>query len=221
MAVTDAYATAALYRAVLTKTDTAEDAEILDDLTAVSRYLDHKLRRFFTKDAAAVARVYLPKSGPPTRADWAETENPWKYGGLSRTLFVDDLVSVTTIKIDEDGDGLFTDETALDATDYELTPRNAALGSEVSPYTGIELTDYGAKTAFPRGQRVQVTGVWGWPAIPKAIERATIHLTGILRIESARATRRVSEDITSVMQTSRECQDIVNDLNRHYGKIVV
>jgi len=74
-------------------------------------------------------------------------------------LYVEDLLSVTSIKIDEDADGLFSDETGLAATDYELLPRNAP--SMGTPYNAIELTSYGTK-AFARGSRVQVIGTHGY-----------------------------------------------------------
>src|SRR3989304_3297059 len=125
MAVSDAYATVAQYKTVFEKTVATEDAEILDDLKAVSRYLDRKLNRFFTVDAASVARTYMPRgAGVPSRSDWAESENPWKYGGLIRVLHVDDIANATIgIKIDEDRDGSFADEVALAVADYELLPR--------------------------------------------------------------------------------------------------
>ena len=60
MAIGDAYATAAEYRAAVDRTDAADDAIIGRDLTALSRYLDWKLnqRAGFQKDAAVTVRVY-------------------------------------------------------------------------------------------------------------------------------------------------------------------
>lgn len=57
MAISDAYATAATYRDITGKTDTSEDAEILTDLKAVSRFLEGRLHRFFNKDAAERERA--------------------------------------------------------------------------------------------------------------------------------------------------------------------
>ncbi len=221
MAITDPYATEPEYRLAVGKDSTDEGTEITTDLTAVSRYMERKTNTFWTKDAAAVARIFIPKStGVPTRPDWAESENPWKYGGLVRTLYFDaPLVSVTTIKIDEDRDGLFTDETALASTDYELTPRNAALGPEPAPYTGMELTEYGTKVAFTPGARVQVTGIWGWPSVPARVKRACIHLTAILRLETPRATRTTSE-IGEILETNPRAMDIISDLIRVDRRVV-
>lgn len=219
MAVTDSYATLAQYKAEFKKTDTADDTPVTDTLAAVSRLLDRKLGRFFTQESAAT-RLYMPSaSGIPTRPNWAESENPYKYGGLTRLLYIDDLVSVTTIKIDEDRDGVFTDETALATTDYELLPRNAALGSEPVPYNSIELTEWGTKFAWPTGCRVQIVGTFGWPAVPKAIQVATIHLAGIVRLSSPRASRRIPEGLDQFVETSRQAQDIICDLERHYKRV--
>ena len=218
MAVSDAYATAETYRAILEKSDSSKDDEILVDLKAVSRLLDRKLNRFFTQEPA-VTRTYMPKPQGPARFGWAEAENPFVAGGLARVLYIDDLVSVTTIKIDEDRDGVFGDETALVAADFELLPRNAPLGSDPAPYSSIELTEWGAKNAFTPGALVEVIGTWGWPAVPGPIASATVHLTGILRLETPRATRRIQESMDSSFETSRAATDIIGELVRNYRRV--
>src|SRR5512146_107719 len=104
MAITDAYETAANYRAVVDKDDVADDLEIQTDLVAVSRYIDSELNRNagFSKDAAAVARSYYPTYSGVVNA---EAENPWRTARGTRTLYIDDLVSVPSVQTDEDGDG--------------------------------------------------------------------------------------------------------------------
>ncbi len=200
--VQDAYATAAEYRAVTKRTDTGDDTQILTDLKAISRWLegDSRLGRFFTKDAADVTRIFVvPESGD--------------------TLWIDDLSAApTTIKIDTDGDGSFTDETALAAADYECWPINAALGPEARPFTRIKMTSWGAYGSWTKDQRVQIVGKWGWPAVPEAVKRATIELTAILRLESQRATARVQE-LDVVVEASPEAQSIVNRLTDNYRRI--
>ncbi len=199
-AVTDAYATAAEYRAAIGKTDTGSDAQILLDLTAISRYLEGKLERFFNKDAADVTRVYIvPASGTELRID-----------DLSTTP--------TSIKIDEDGDGSFDDETALTSSDYELLPLNADKGPEPRPFTRIGLTSWGDYGSWTKGQRVQVTGKFGWPAVPQAIKTACIQLTGILRLETPRATSRVAE-LADVIEASPEAQRLIFQLQDNYRRI--
>ena len=202
MAVTDAYASAPVYRKLISKTDSAEDAEIDTDLKAVSRYLDRMLGRFFTRDAGATARIFArePRGDP-------------------RLLWVDDLaVAPTSIKIDENGDGGFAGETALAAADFELWPLNAGKGPEPRPWTMIHLRRSRGTTGWPAGRRVEVTAQWGWPAIPHAVARATVHLTAILRLETPRATMRVPE-LGDAFEASREAQGIVRELAGAYRRL--
>lgn len=213
-AVTDAYSDAATYRAVVGKSDTAEDDAILVDLKAVSRYLDRKLGRFFTKDAAAVARIYVV----PGDANHSLMLGWSSAAGDGRMLFVDDMAAApTSVKVDTDGDGLFTDEDALAITNYELWPLSAAYGPEPEPYTALTIPAWSTATLWPAGRRVQVTAQWGWPAVPEAIARATCHLAAILRLESPRATTRVSE-LGERLGTSKAAQTIVDELAAVYGK---
>jgi len=201
LAVTDAYATAATYRGLISKTDTGEDAEILTDLTAISRYMDRRLGRFFTTDASAVAREYQAV----------------QYSNQPKSLFIDDMVTLTSIKVDTDDDGSFADESAWASTDYELQPRNAADGPEAGPYTEIFIPPWSSKDLWGQ-HRVQVTATFGWPAVPSAIEQACVQLTGILRLETPRATRTVNVGAETVLETSRQAQEIVTALMQMYAK---
>lgn len=217
MAVEDAYATEATYRALIRRNDNVDDAVILADLKAVSRYLDRKLGRFFTKDVSAVARVFYPngyEAGDP------EAENPWRFSVRSRDLRVDDIASTTglSIKIDEDRDGLFSDETALASTDYQLFPLNADKGPEPAPWNVIHIPSWSAKSGWPPGSPVEVTAIWGWPAVPKAIERATCHLAAIVRMESPRALSGIGQDVESVLDQLPDGQRIVAQLSNAYRR---
>lgn len=214
MAVTDAYSDASTYRAVTDKTDTAEDAEILTDLTAVSRYLEQRLGRFFNKDASDVARDFIaPYDGPV----FPEAENPYKYSRGSRMLHIDDLSAApTSIVVDSNGDG--TPETTLASTDYQLMPLNADKGAEPRPYTSIYIPVWSTQLGWPPQRIVRVTGKWGWPAVPEAIKRATIHITAILRLETPRAQATVSE-LGQLVQSSSQARGIIDDLTRHYVRL--
>jgi hypothetical protein len=201
MAVTDAYATAATYRGLVSKSDTGEDAEILTDLTAISRYMERRLGRWFTVDASAVARVY-------------ETT---LLSNQPKSLFIDDLVALTSIKVDEDDDGSFADESAWASTDYEVLPHNAGDGPEPGPYTQIHIPPWSSKDLWGN-HRVEITATFGWPAVPSAIEQACVQLTGILRLETPRATRSVNITSETVLETSPQAQEIVTALMQMYAK---
>ena len=200
MAITDAYATAATYRAVISKSDTAEDAEIDNDLKAITDYLEKELGCFFTKDASAVARQYFP---PPNS------------GRLLHTHYIGDSAGLI-VKSDDNEDG--TAEITLAATDYRLHPQNAELDPEAKPWRGLMLNNWGDVSVWVPGRLYEVTAVFGWPAVPQAIERATIHLAAILRLESPRSTRRIAEGFSEAFESSRPAQDILTDLRSHYKR---
>ena len=189
------YATAMQYRNSIGMTDTAKDIEIEADLSAVSRYIDGKMGRFFSKDTVAVSRIYLPER-------------------TATFLLVDDIAETpTSIEVDTENDGQYTTELTTD--DYELMPFNATRGPEPWPYTMINLTPWGDLSAFHAGQRVRITAIFGWPEVPEAIKIATIHLTAVLRLETPRATRRIAE-LGDVMETSPIAQGIVRQLTEQY-----
>lgn len=203
MAIDSAYATAAQYRDVVGKSVTGDDTEILRQLTAMTRVIERECGRTFNKDAAATTRVYTP-----TDRDCIE---------------IDDLVSVTSIKVDVGNDLTFAGDDGLTVTtQYELLPLNAAAGSEPEPYTMIRRVDqawpgYVNTVSGWLYNRVQVEGVFGWPAVPGPIVEACIQLTAILRLESPRATSRIDEAGT-VVGTSRDAQQIIERLKQQYAR---
>lgn len=188
------------------------------DLVAASRFIEKYLHgRFFGQEGTdddPVTRTYMPKSGPVIRSDWAESENPWKYGGMTRVLDIDDLVSVDAITIDEQLNNTFS--RTLVSTDYQLLPYNAALGPEPKPYNQITLTSYGMVYAFTRNARVRVSGVWGWPAVPEVIRMACVKWTGIMRNEGPEATGQLMQ-IDQVVTQSDEGRRMAYLLMRAYN----
>lgn len=217
MAITDAYVSEPEYRAAK-KQESSEDAETNKVyLNAAARYLDRKLDRpsGFNKDATASERIYTVTSTGKVYDGWAESENPWKYGGLRRVIDVDDLVSVSSITMDENRTGSF--DTTLSASDYELLPLNAQKGAEVRPYTQIGMTSWGTYTAWPTGARVKVTGIFGWPSVPDAIKVANIELAAILQLKSPYATGRI-DDIDQTLGMAPQARALLRDLHTSYGK---
>jgi|SRR5581483_255176 len=217
------YASAAEYKAEMQKERTSEDAGITRDLIAISRIVDRKTHRFFGKDDAPVARYYYPHArafGPRIYGmrpvGWAESENPWRWAGAMRMLATDDMAEVPTqIVIDQDGNGSFDGDPDLDLGQLELMDLNAAANGR--PYTAIVCPDWSTIGGFSVDKKVMVVCRWGWPAVPEAITRATIDLTGILRLESPRATRTVTA-LDSVLTTTKAANDILRDIVHDYGR---
>lgn len=154
MAITNGYATLVQVKARLGigTADTADDTTLEAMVTAVSRAIDNHCNRRFWRDASDVTRYFT--------AEFADA------------LWPGDLVSVTTLASD-DGSRAYAD--VLAASEYELTPHNAAADGE--PYTAIRVSPTGR--GFPAGlaRGVRVVGRWGWPSVPDAITEACCLIT--------------------------------------------
>lgn len=186
-----------------------DDTEIDAQLIAVSRYIDRRLGRFFTKDAVALTREFSARGHLTMSPDRTYVD----------LIGVDDMAAApTAVVVDADDDGVF--ETALLSADYELLPLNALRGPEPEPYRQIRLRRGTGATYSSWGEhwRVRVTAVWGWPAVPEAISQATCQLVAILRLESPRATTQMSAGFDTVLGTSRQGQDIIEKLQAVYAK---
>jgi hypothetical protein len=87
------------------------------------------------------------------------------YDGDGAILWIDDLVTLTSIALDEDGDGTY--ESTLVATDYILYPLNAA------QKTSVRISSNSNYGSFAQGVRqgVKIVGVWGYATIPLPIQR--------------------------------------------------
>jgi hypothetical protein len=152
-------------------TDTSDDFELGLAAAGASRAIDEITGRYFWRGTDT--RTYIPET-------------------ISRQS-LDDLVSVTTFKIDRDGDGTF-EETWVLGTDYvlEVAPGkyNPGAKGEQWPYTAAEVITGGKLFPFTwmwsHLDRIQVTGVFGWPAVPLNVKNAAI-IAGaqIFRIKDA------------------------------------
>jgi hypothetical protein len=151
------YCTVEALKSRLAITTTTSDLELHAACFGASRWLEQYCQRTFSRTASNEVRTF-------------ETCNSYE---LALPEF-NDLVSVTTLKTDSAGDGTY--ETTWSSTDYQLLPHNTS-GPEAKPYTRIKAV--GSYT-FPwvytpesaRADRVQLTGVYGWPAVPHAIKQA-------------------------------------------------
>lgn len=155
MAITNGYATLAEVKAALRITDSTDDTLLENSVESASRRIDGYCNRFFFQKSATV--TMYPRDN--------------YYIQLA-----DDLVSVTTLKTDDDGDGSY--ETTWTAnTDYLLEPLNATVQSR--PYRRIVAV--GGKTfplvPLPDPPSTQLIGVWGWSAVPDDVREACILLS--------------------------------------------
>ena len=207
MAIDSAYATAVEYRSVISDTVTTDDVMILRHLTAVSRYLEREAGQFFTKDAAVVARLLRGSGSKCLRLDQEGAPGIATATGL-------------VIEVDEDNDGVFTDETDLVVADLLLLPLNATKGAEPKPFTEVELTSRSRIGSFPSNVLVQVTATWGWPSVPELVWSSTIELAAIWRGESPRSTGRMNE-LEQVVSASPLALSLVKRFRAAYTRAVV
>jgi len=164
MAIVNGYCTLAEIEAwtnVDQGTPTANDESQLElAVMAASRAIDRHCGRYFWNQTATT-RILTPKN--------------------AYSLMTPDLVSVTTLKTDEDGDGVY--EVTWAASDYVLAPVNNAVAYPVRPYWEIQVAYNGRYVFLNLPQSVQIVGVWGWAAVPAAVKQATL-------IQAARYFRR-------------------------------
>jgi hypothetical protein len=155
------YATVGDFKGWVKLTDNIDDTVISFILESVTEWIDEYTDRHFWRDGtvgAEVARTF-------EACNWYQ-------------LDIDDLVpgSVTAFKTDEDGDGVF--ETTWAAGDYQLLPVNRPTGR---PYTKVQAV---GNRLLPvpyvppgRADRVQITGIWGWPEVPRPVRQACLEQT--------------------------------------------
>lgn len=176
MALLDAYATAAEYRARTDKTGTGDDDDILEQLKSTARLLERSLGvapGSFNSTGTSVVRYFTPVFS-------------------AECLFIDEderqnfLISVDTdgLAIDTGQNGAY--DTTIDPSGEAwivLIPRNAS-GLSL-PYTGARVLGHVSGASFARFPEVpyalKVTGVWGHSAVPDIIRELNVKLTRDIR----------------------------------------
>lgn len=155
MAVAD-YVTPDQMKATLSLTgESFADADVATACTASSRAIDQACSRVFYVDAAAtVTRFYTPED--------------------TLLLPIDDLVQLSSMNVDRDGNGTF-EETWTLTTDFVLQPPNAPVDFGGRPYELVRVRRFSGNRWLPAGieNSVQIVGKWGWPAVPAEIVNAT------------------------------------------------
>lgn len=156
MSVANGYCTLAELQSWNTATETGDIATLEAAIEASSHWIDQWCQRHFWQTT------------PTNRTFPSPTD--------LRTLRIDDLAAITSLKTDEAGDGTF--EITWSAADYELLPLNPSAAPEARPWTTVRATGTGrwfpVPTCTGRTARVEITGTWGWPAIPRDVNQACI-----------------------------------------------
>jgi hypothetical protein len=161
MAVTNGYCTLAEVKSAARITDSTDDILLENCIEAASRRIDGYTGRFFYQKSATIS-FYLTDTN---------IIGPISYNVYK--LPISDLVSVSAFKTDDDGDGIF--ETTWTANvDYRLEPLNVVLQNR--PYrSAIAISGKTYPVVIdPPMPGIQITGVFGWPAVPDDIREACL-----------------------------------------------
>jgi len=160
MTITNGYCTLAQVKARLGigTADTNDDTALELVVQAASRWIDHDTGRRFHSTANDETRYYT-------------------HDGGDVFLCPDDILSITTLATDDDGDRDYDDTWA--ATDFDLEPFNAVVDSQ--PYTRVRPTPDG-NYAFPTTRKgVKLVGKFGYAtAAPDAVREACLLLAARL-----------------------------------------
>lgn len=156
--ITNGYCTLSDLKAALRITDNIDDALLELCVESASRDIDGTCERVFYSAGSAV-REYVPTD--------------------ALVCEIDDAYTISTIKTSSDG---VTFSTTWTASDYQAEPLNGVVGGVSLPYNRLRAvgsflfptfdniaTDYDIAS-------VQVTGQFGFSAVPVAIKQATILL---------------------------------------------
>lgn len=159
--ITNGYCSLADVKAAARITDSIDDTLLELSIESASREIDSYTERVFYQtgsEGTPVARVYVPQD-----------------------LYVvetDDIISVSTLKTDSNGDGTF--DTTFDASDFQLEPLNGLAGGIDTPFTRIRAIGtylwpvYEPRNVDANQASVQVTGVFGFSSVPTAVRQACI-----------------------------------------------
>lgn len=173
MALTDAYATSADYRARTGDQTAGDDPTLIAQLTSVQRELERALGLHLGAFNSHEDEYTFPGDG----TDLLRLRDSSGAGYFLQSVQTDGIT------LDTNNDGSF-DGYALDFADawVQPLPENAAAFSE--PYTEIRLLALSGAdpVCWPnRGGSIKIDGTWGWATVPDIIVDLVCHRTHELR----------------------------------------
>lgn len=154
MPVVNGYATLNELKGALRIQDSVDDSILEVALESASRLVDEYTMRYFYNSGTAT-RVFVPMDDD--------------------VVLIDDAISISSIAVSTLENQTF--DQVWSATDYQTEPLNGVVdGLSGWPITRIRAIGV---YEFPYDEddevaTVQITGVWGWSAVPTAVKQATI-----------------------------------------------
>jgi len=151
VAITNGYCTLAQIKAAVGIEDGLADALLEMAVDAASRLIDAECDRvFYTTDNAT--RVFL-------------AVEPY-------VVATDDLTAVTTVELDDTGDGAFS--VTLLTSDYQLEPLNGLSGGGAYPYTRVRMIGAYTIPIWGGQATVRITGDYGFAPTPAQVTQACV-----------------------------------------------
>jgi len=157
MAVTNGYISLSLLKSSLQIDDTLLDDFLELAIESASRQIDAACERTFYQEDGQT-RIFTPRDSFVTE--------------------IDDLRSLTSLRTSSDADGSF--DVTWESKDYQLEPLNSRASGVDFPSTRIRATDEYLFTIDRLEATVQVTGDWGWDAVPTQVQQACLILSARL-----------------------------------------
>lgn len=167
---------------------TAQDTDILRAIERASEFARSFTGRIFHTETGTC----LFNGNGKTRLRLASHAlEPWRG----------DLVSVTTLKVDDNYDGVY-ELTLVEDTDYWLSPDNPT--THKRPATHIEIVTGRNTTSqlswWPKRRRsIEIVGTWGFPPVWEAVVVSGSAVTGTLSDTGADLTITASVSVADVV----------------------
>ena len=165
--ITNGYATLAQVKAALRipSADTIDDALIEMAVESASRMIDAECDRNFYSSGTAT-RDFVPDD--------------------AYTVSTDDLTSIASVKIDDEGDYTYT--ITLATSDYQTEPVNQRVSGNFFPITRLRMVGDYLLPIWNKQATVRIQGVYGFVPIPAQVTQATV-------IQSSRIFKRLDSPL--------------------------
>lgn len=139
--------------------------------------------------------------------DGTPSDRYFPMGRLADRVLIDDLSATPTGAVVLDSSGT-TVATLTVATDLVTLPRNRA--------TGDPITALGLRPSATAGYELKVTGTWGWPSVPAAVQEAAIATVIYWLKEDQALTLASPEGLDPTQPPNRGLPQKARDLLRPY-----
>jgi hypothetical protein len=175
-------------KAALRISDNTDDALLENAIEGASRRIDGYCDRFFYQKNAT-----------------AQFFTRYEY-----KLDVTDFVSITTLKTDDNGDGIY--ENTWTASEYYFEPTNTSITG--IPYRRIVAVNGATFPIFtdPTTPPIQINATWGWSSIPDDVREACVLLAmrGFARYNAALGIVGFADMAITVRAVDPDVRDMLN-----------